>query len=264
MTSPITFLGTAPDTPAAKPATSFFRKTPVDPVGYLPETSRTRLSLLRAAKRQAESALEIAVDAGVTDEFLGGLREERAVTASNLLSVEQYVSSLHAPVEALPAANVSKLTIDGVRAEIAAVEQRWTALQIMRPTKSEQIERLRLTVAGTASTLAPEAFRLARENWVNPIDPAMALREILGLKGDPLALMCAIFPDAIVTRLSETIAEDPEGALPAAERKEAIEQARAELLRLGWAEETLIRQAATPPLRRSTALPECLLGSVAR
>lgn len=260
--SPVSFVGSAPEKPAVASVTPF-RKAPVDPVGFLPEDSRVRLALLRAAKADAESAMENATEAGVPASHMGGLQAERAVTASNLRSVDEYVSGLRAPVEALPPANVAKLTMDGVRAEIEKVEARMTALHLMRPTRAEQVAKLKAMVAGTAANVTPETFRLAREHS-NVADPALAFRELLGLKGDAIGLLCHVMGDAIVAKLGETIPEDPEGALPAAERKEAIEQARAELLRLGWQEETLIRQAATPPLRRSTALAECLLGVVAR
>lgn len=262
MTSPITFLGTAPDTPAAKPATSF-RKAPVDPTSFLPEESRVRLALLRAAKADAESAMENATDAGVPASHIGGLQAERAVTASNFRSVDEYVRNLRSPVKALPPANVKGKTIEGVRGEIAAVESRWTALQLMRPSRAEQVEKLKEMVAATAANIAPETFRLAHDRS-NAADPALAFRQLLGLKGDAIGLLAAIHGDAIVAKLSETITPDPEGQLPRAERTEAIEQARASLLELGWVEECLIRQAATPPLRRSTALAECLLGVVAR
>lgn len=260
--SPVSFVGSAPDKPAATPVTPF-RKTPTDPTSHLPEESRVCLALLRAAKKDAESAMENATEAGVPASHMGGLQAERAVTAANLRAVEEYVGGLRAPVEALPPANVAKLTMDGVRAEIEKAEARWTALQLMRPTRDEQRAKLEALVAGTAANVTPETFRLAREHS-NVADPALAFRELLGLKGDAIGLLCHVMGDAIVAKLGETIPEDPEGALPAAERKEAIEQARAELLRLGWAEECLIRQAATPPLRRSTALAECLLGVVAR
>lgn len=262
LSSPVSFVGSAPDTPAATPV-SPFRKAPVDPVGYLPETSRTRLALLRAAKPQAESALEIAVDAGVTDEFLGGLREERAVTAANLRAVEEFLSNLRAPVEALPPANVAKQTIEGIRSEIEKVEARMTALHLMLPTRAEQVERLKVMVAAAGANVGTETFRLAHTHS-NVGDQALAFLQLLGPKADAIGLLAAIFPDAIVTRLSETIPDDPEGALPHAERTEAIAQARAELLRLGWAEECLIRQAATQQCRRSTALAECLLGVAAQ
>ena len=260
--SPVSFVGSAPDKPAATPVTPF-RKTPIDPVGYLPEESRVCLALLKAAKADAESAMENATEAGVPASHMGGLQAERAVTASNLRSVDEYVSNLRAPVEALLPASVGKKTIDGVRAEIAAVEERWTALQLMRPTRAEQIDKLKAMVAGSAANCAPETFRLAHDHS-NAADPALAFRQLLGLKGDALGLLAAIFPDAIVEKLSETIPDDPDGALPHAERMSAIEQCRKDLLHLGWQEECLIRQAATPPLRRATALAESLLGVVAR
>ena len=262
MTSPITFLGTPPDTPTVTPVAAF-RKAPVDPTSYLPEESRTRLALLRAAKADAESAMENAVDAGVPASHMGGLQAERAVTASNFRSVDEYVRNLRSPVKALPPANVAKLTIEGVRGEIAAVEDRWAALQLMRPTRDEQIDKLKAMVAATAANIAPETFRLAHDRS-NAADPALAFRQLLGLKGDALGLLAAIHGDAIVAKLSETVPPDPDGALPHAERMQAIEQARASLLELGWVEECLIRQAATPPLRRSTALADNLLGVVAR
>ena len=262
MTSPITFLGTAPDTPAATPVASF-RKAPVDPTGYLPEESREHLSLLRLAKANAESAMENAVDAGVPETLMGGLKVERAVTAANLRTCELYVSNLRAPVEALPPANVAKQTIEGIRSEIEKVEARMTALQLMRPTRGEQVERLKVMVAAAGANVGTETFRLAHTHS-NVADQALAFLQLLGPKADAIGLLAAIFPDAIVTRLSETIPDDPEGALPNAERTEAIAQARAELLRLGWAEECLIRQAATPPQRRSTALAECLLAVAAQ
>ena len=254
MNSPVSFLGTASATPV-----KFAQAVAPDTSSFLPEEAVVRRSLIRAAKANAESAIANALEAGVPDTWMGDLRAERFVVTANFRAVEDYVETLRGPVEALAPADVKGETLANVRADIEKVETRMQGLMLQGLNRAEQIDRLKMMVEATASNCAPETFRLARENWNAP-DPAMAFRELLGVKGDAFALLALVAGDAIIEKLSALVPADDDGQLPSAERLEAIANCRAELRRLGWIEETILRAAATPPLRRENALAEALLG----
>lgn len=257
MTSPISFISTTPD--SADAPVSFTRKAPVDPSTFLPEQSQVRLSMLRLAKANTESALSNAVEAGLPDNLMGGLKTEKAASAANLRSVEEYISHLRAPVEAAPPADVKGQTLDGIRKSIADTEARMTQLQTMRINKLEQIDRLTTTVKALAANCAFETHRLARDTF-NAVDPGSEFLALLGHKGSALALLAAVAGDKVIDTISSSIPDDQPGQLTTAERKEAIATCSAELLKLGYMEQTLIREASNPPLQRSTALAPCLLG----
>ncbi len=226
---------------------------------FLPTGAQDTLALLRAARYDAESALENARKAKVPQKLMAARLAAHGAAMANANAVEAYVQTLRAPAQSLPPVAVGECTIEDVRAQIDELEIKLMGLMIQPATRSEQIERLTTMVMAAAADGTPQAHLLTREKW-NSADPSAALREILGAKGDGVALACYLFGDALIEKVGAALPDDRPEQLPKPEKIKAIVDLQSQLHHLGWIEETIIRNTENPPLRRQTALPGPLLG----
>ena len=241
---------------SAKP---IFRRAQPD-TSLLPEAAQHRLAMLQADALDAANAVQ-------TREKLGLDVVEKQNVANGLrmlnTTISDWLLTRRTPLtDAAPATAPKGVTLASIRSDIFDLQAELRELEMQNPTRAESEERIREGAAALALQGTPAISSINRPN-PSPPDRIRAAWSAAG-SADPLAIVAwAIGADALADKLVSMLPPDAPDALPAAERKAAIENVQARLLAAERIEEVLVVaevEAGRVVVRRPSADPRAVLG----